>query len=307
VRRARCPHPQGFRTTSVLLLGGTRLVLETPYLREDRRGAGGAAATHGTHGAGCYPVLEVLGIADRVSPATRSEIALHVVQAASSREAAAMLARRGLTSTCRICTYQHGHRRDQQPSAGYRARSGPQSPVPPMVPWQVSGSASASMVAGAHPPQAPRPQTAKGRHGFSTPWREPRLLVIDILNAQGQPDRLRLPLYDGLLGDAEAVWALLIGYLRLLGAAYADVVEFIADGAAWMWKRVERLRTLPRFLLPHWSRSWTSTTPANISPRPSPRAATCPRHNAGRCISACGMRCGTRQRGLRWCRRRCAR
>ena len=87
-------------------------------------------------------------------------------------------------------------------------------------------------------------KTAKGRHGFSTPWREPRLLVIDILDAQGQPDRLRLPLYDVLIGDAEAVWALLIGYLRLLGAAYADVVECIADGAEWMWNRVERLRTL---------------------------------------------------------------
>src|SRR5206468_2008018 len=44
-----------------------------------------------------YPVLEALGIADRVSPATRSAIALHVVQAASYREAAARLARRGLT------------------------------------------------------------------------------------------------------------------------------------------------------------------------------------------------------------------
>ena len=36
----------------------------------------------------------------------------------------------------------------------------------------------------------------------------------------------------------------MIGYLRLLGAAYVDVVEFIADGAEWIWKRVERLRTL---------------------------------------------------------------
>ncbi len=38
--RAQSPVPlvhKGFRTTSVLLLGGTRLVLETPYLREDRR------------------------------------------------------------------------------------------------------------------------------------------------------------------------------------------------------------------------------------------------------------------------------
>jgi hypothetical protein len=87
-------------------------------------------------------------------------------------------------------------------------------------------------------------KTAKGRHGFAAPWREPRVLVIDILDEHGQPDRLRLPLYDVLIGDAEAIWALVIGYVRLLGAAYADVVEFIADGAEWIWKRVERLRTL---------------------------------------------------------------
>src|SRR4030095_15973683 len=99
--RAQSPVPlihKGFRTTSVLLLGGTRLVLETPSLREDRHGRRGRRRhKRGPHGAGGDPVLEVLGIADRVSPATRSEIGLHVVQAAIYREAAAMLARRGLT------------------------------------------------------------------------------------------------------------------------------------------------------------------------------------------------------------------
>ena len=99
--RAQSPVPlvhKGFRMTSVLLLGGTRIVIETPYLREDRRGRRGRRRrTRGPQGAGCYPVLEALGIADRVSPATRSEIALHVVQTASYREAAAMLARRGLS------------------------------------------------------------------------------------------------------------------------------------------------------------------------------------------------------------------
>src|SRR5207302_9862113 len=64
------------------------------------------------------------------------------------------------------------------------------------------------------------------------------------LEAQGERERLRLLLYGGLIGDAAAVWALLIGYLRLLGAAYAAVGECIADGAEWMCKRVERLRTL---------------------------------------------------------------
>src|SRR5215467_10781073 len=48
-------------------------------------------------------------------------------------------------------------------------------------------------------------KTAKGRHGFATPWREPRVLVIDILDEPGQPDRLRLPLYDVLIGNAAAV------------------------------------------------------------------------------------------------------
>src|SRR2546426_12126169 len=98
---------KGLRMTSVLLLGGTRIVVETPYLREDRRGRRGRRRhTRGPHGAGCYPVLEALGIADRVSPATRSEIALHVVQAASYREAAAMLARRGLT--CDVSSLEIG-------------------------------------------------------------------------------------------------------------------------------------------------------------------------------------------------------
>ena len=42
--RARSTVPlvhKGCRMTSVLLLGGTRIVLETPYLREDRRGRRG--------------------------------------------------------------------------------------------------------------------------------------------------------------------------------------------------------------------------------------------------------------------------
>ena len=238
---------KGLRTTSVLLLGGTRLIIATPYLREDRRGRRGRRRSkRGSHGAGCYPVLEALGIADRVSPATRSEIALHVVQAASYREAAAMLARRGLACdvSClvRISTATAATSSCLRDAALAAALSLPVAPNGPLAGKRVRVSLDGGRVRTRRRRRGRK--TAKGRHGFAAPWREPRLLVIDILDAQGQPARLRLPLYEVLLGDAEAVWALLIGSVRLLGAASADVVEFIADGAEWIWKRVERLSTL---------------------------------------------------------------
>ena len=238
---------KGLRTTSVLLLGGTRLIIETPYLREDRRGRRGRRRrTRGLHGAGCYPVLAALGITDRVSPATRSEIALHVVQAASYLEAAQMLSRRGfacdVSSLVRITTATAEASTRLRDAALEAALRLPVAPDGPLAGKRVRISLDGGRVRTRRMHRGRK--TAKGRHGFATPWREPRVLVIDILDEQGQPDRLRLPLYDVLIGNAEAVWALLIGYLRLLSTASAEVVEFIADGAAWIWKRVELLRTL---------------------------------------------------------------
>src|SRR6266849_4256891 len=301
--RAQSPVPlvhKGCRTTSVLLLGGTCIVLETPYLREDRRGRRGRRRrTRGPHGTGCYPVLEALGIADRVSPATRSEIALHVVQAASYREAAAMLTRRGLacdvSSLVRLSTATaetSSRLRDAALAAALRL---PVAPTGPLAGKRVRVSLDGGRVRTRRRHRGRK--TAKGRHGFSTPWREPRLLVIDILDVQGRPDRLRLPLYDGLIGDAEAVWALLSGYLRLLGAASADVVECIADGAEWIWKRVERLSTLAEIpaakvvevLDFYHARQYLSETIATCRPKP----------NARGCTSACGTRSGTRRMGWR--------
>src|SRR5262249_10779132 len=238
---------KGLRTTSVLLLGGTRIIIETPYLCEARQSRRGRRRRkRGRSGTGCYPVLEALGIADRVSPASRMEIALHVVQAASYLEAAQMLSRRGLTcdvsSLVRITTVTAEASTRLREAALEAALRLPVSPDGPLAGKRVRVGLDGGRVRTRRTHRGR--QTAKGRHGFAAPWRAPRVLVIDILDEHGQPDRLRLPLYDVLIGDAEAIWTLVSGYLRLLGAASADVVEFIADGAEWIWKRVERLRRL---------------------------------------------------------------
>jgi hypothetical protein len=67
------------------------------------------------------------------------------------------------------------------------------------------------------------------------------VIVIDVLDDEGKTDALRLPLYDVVIDDADATFSLIVGYLRLLGAAYAQQVEFISDGADWIWERVDRL------------------------------------------------------------------
>jgi hypothetical protein len=172
--RAQSPVPlvhKGFRTTSVLLLGGTRIVFETPYLREDRRGRRGRRrCKRGPHGAGCYPVLEALGIAARVSPATRSEIALHVVQAASYREAAAMLARRGLScdvsSLVRISTGMAEASTRLRDAALEAALRLPVAPDGPLAGQRVRISLDGSRVRTRRRHRGRK--TVKGRHGFAT-------------------------------------------------------------------------------------------------------------------------------------------
>jgi hypothetical protein len=245
--RNESPSPlvhKGWKQTSVLLQGGSRLVISTPYLREDHGvKPGPVRGKRGKKGSGIYPVLEALGIRDGVSPATRSEIALHAVQCASYREAVDMLARRGLqcevSTLCRIANATARAGISLRDAALEAAMSIPVPKDGALAGKRVRVSLDGGKVRTRINLRGRR--TRNGRHRFRTRWREPRLLVIEILNEEGTRDPLRLSLYDGLIGDADTIFSLLIGYLRLLGASHAQVVEVVCDGADWIWDRVERL------------------------------------------------------------------
>jgi hypothetical protein len=80
-----------------------------------------------------------------------------------------------------------------------------------------------------------------GHRGFTAPWSEPKVLVIYLLDDEGHKQRHTLSLYDATLGDANALFALLVGYLRFLGASQAELLVLLGDGALWLWDRVEEL------------------------------------------------------------------
>ena len=58
--------------------------------------------------------------------------------------------------------------------------------------------------------QKKRGRKASGlkRQGYNTPWREPKLFTIYVLDEQGRAEKSCHPLHDATLGDADEVFIL---------------------------------------------------------------------------------------------------
>ena len=76
---------------------------------------------------------------------------------------------------------------------------------------------------------------------FHTDWKETKLLILYVVGDDGRPSQTWAPIIDGTLRGPEAVFALLLSYARQIGLNAADKVLFIADGAPWIWRRLQRL------------------------------------------------------------------
>ena len=229
-----------------LLLGRSKVVLNTPYFLDNHGLKPGTRKKRRCKsGRGFYPVLEALGIQNGVSPASRSEIALYTIQAAIYEEAVMLLKRRDLdvdVSTLKrlavITSKKDTALRDAALAAALKI---PIRPDGPLANKRVRVSLDGGRVRNRKYKKGRRPK--KGGRRFEAPWREPRILVIDVLDDTGKTGKFSLPLYDVLIQDADAIFSLMIGYLRLLGAPRASEFIFIADGADWIWNRVKRLQT----------------------------------------------------------------
>ncbi len=84
-------------------------------------------------------------------------------------------------------------------------------------------------------------RSSKGYQKYDTPWREPKLIAIHVLNDKGEiASTIRKPLYQASIQDGKACMEDLVKTLRLLKADQAKEVQFLADGASFIWNRIRR-------------------------------------------------------------------
>jgi hypothetical protein len=201
----------------------------TYYRRQGQRRAG-------KRDAGVYAGLVLLGIYDRCTPALATEVSLLAAMLGSLDEAQDVLADRGVeldTKTVRLIAYRYAARARRE--------------------QQIDKTAFEDTVAGRRVVissdggrlrlrETKRgPKTKKGRRRYTGAWREPKVLIVYVVDAEGKREASFAPVIDATLKGPEAVFALLRTSLQRLEITQADQVLFIADGAPWIWKRVPLL------------------------------------------------------------------
>lgn len=84
------------------------------------------------------------------------------------------------------------------------------------------------------------PKGKRGRDRYHADWREPKLVIIIMVNAKGRQDSSFPPLIDATMGGPDLAFSLLKSYLKQLPLEGVKL-SFVSDGAKWIWRRVNRL------------------------------------------------------------------
>jgi hypothetical protein len=201
----------------------------TYYRRKGKRRAGKRYA-------GVYAGLVLLGIYDRCTPALAAEVSLLAAMLGSLDEAREVLADRGVhldTKTLRQIAYRYGARArlaQQMDDTVFEDNVAGRRVV-------VSSDGGRIRLREAKRGR----KTKKGRRPYTGAWREPKVLIIYVVDAEGKREARFAPVMDATLKGPDAVFGLLRTYLQRLHITQADRVLFIADGAPWIWKRVPAL------------------------------------------------------------------
>jgi hypothetical protein len=88
---------------------------------------------------------------------------------------------------------------------------------------------------------APGRSRKRSRSTFNAQWREPKLCTIFVHDNEGRMIKHSRATIDGTLEGPDAIAEIVAMHLYRLGAAKALSITFAADGASWIWNRIERI------------------------------------------------------------------
>ncbi len=223
---------QGRREVKIHPLRGEEVVIRCAYFtqkgKKDKR--------RKKKRQGVYPGLVLLGLYDHYTPGLSSEISLMATVTSSYEEAHQLLKERGYDVDVKTI-------RSISISYAQRARAALMAQESGFT-VTVSGRKVAVSTDGGRlriRTNKKGGKTKKGRRHYRTDWREPKLLIIYVVDTDGRIDRTFSPFIDGTLKGPDAIFWLLNYYLSRLNIGESDWVLFVADGARWIWKRVGAL------------------------------------------------------------------
>lgn len=188
--------------------------------------------------AGLYAGLVCLGIYERCTPHFSAEVGVLAAMLGSFEEAQQVLAARGVElglKSIRRITYRSAQRaRQVQRLETVEVEMGEADTERRIIVCADGGRIRLRE-------KKRGPKTKKGRNRYKGAWREPKLFIIYVVDAEGKKMKRCTPLIDGTLHGPDVLFSLLLSYLRQLNLQAEDVLLFVSDGAKWIWNRIPAL------------------------------------------------------------------
>src|SRR5262249_11468185 len=231
--------PAEVRRLRFRLLGGLVVWVATPYCGPRARTAKG----RGREGTGTYPELAALGIRKGSTPALQGQVGRLTALLPSIELARDELRRRGPALDEKAV-----HRMTRQLGAEVlttrtrdlrRYREGHLPAGCEMAGQDVVAQVDGGRVRIRTQVQTRKRKGVKSRRKIRVEWREPKLLILDLSDRNGRMLRGTRPWIDGTMKGPDHLIELLAFHRHRLGAAQAKAVSFVADGAPWVWNRLD--------------------------------------------------------------------
>jgi hypothetical protein len=222
----------------VRLLGGLAITVLTLYCPPRRRTGQG----RGREGGGLYPELAAYRISEGCSPNLQAEVGRLVAQLAIE-PARAELARRGLEldekAVRRIANELGAQMLASRTRDLMLFRRGELPLGSEFADQRVGVAIDGGRVRVRTVVKKTRVSGRTKRQKFRVEWREPKVVILFTTDEKGRMVRGSRPVIDGTLRGPDVLIELVAFHLHRLGAARAKVVTFAADGAPWIWARLD--------------------------------------------------------------------